>query len=537
LLLEGQAPAVTDQMWPTAAARDGNSRGPDAADSSRMDRKRERGSVNAAGLPSDDLSSAASIQADVLWRTPATTDVGTPLEKLHTKEGEAPELGRRMYRTGPGGEEINQTQSLELQANLAALNWMTPTIADSKGVGYQYDGHTKGQDGITQTLTGQAEGILPGGEREQTAWDQTPSPNTPNSSNCSPPSDPSSRTPDSSAWATPTSRDYKDRAAATDQPGTPTNGMLGRQAPRVMEDSMWATPTAKLAEDSQTHRSGDRSGELLLTGQAQSGKWNPPETPPGAIDPAAMWPTPDAGLYGNQPQANATQWNGNNTLVSLSEKGFPSPLQDQETSTPGGGSSPSGRTSPPPSPEKRRRLNPAFVEWLMNMPEGWTTVSIGSGRLEMPCSESRQQPHCCSCYRCTARRKFREWESRTLRQLESLVRNQNAATEQRQWPTPKAQEDGCSLEATRKRKSRAKKKHAEGGYAKGCGAPSMNSLNFAAQEFEEKIAEPAIPQDQAWMTPDTKPDRPNLGSNKKGIASIQGQAEHVAAETSPPTTT
>jgi len=53
-----------------------------------------------------------------LWRTPATTDVGTPLSKLTTKDGGPPQFGRRMYRDGKDGSRINQTQSLGLQALL-----------------------------------------------------------------------------------------------------------------------------------------------------------------------------------------------------------------------------------------------------------------------------------------------------------------------------------------------------------------------------------------------------------------------------------
>jgi hypothetical protein len=34
---------------------------------------------------------------------------------------------------------------------------------------------------------------------------------------------------------------------------------------------------------------------------------------------ASRWPTPDGGLFGNQPNANTTQWGGNNTLVSFAE--------------------------------------------------------------------------------------------------------------------------------------------------------------------------------------------------------------------------
>jgi hypothetical protein len=36
-------------------------------------------------------------------------------------------------------------------------NWTTPTIADSKNVPYQYNNHSKGADGISLTLTGQAQ--------------------------------------------------------------------------------------------------------------------------------------------------------------------------------------------------------------------------------------------------------------------------------------------------------------------------------------------------------------------------------------------
>lgn len=48
-----------------------------------------------------------------------------------------------------------------------------------------------------------------------------------------------------------------------------------------MEDQaeFWQTPNAKIAEDSQTHRSGARSDQLLLTGQAQ--QWATPNTPNG----------------------------------------------------------------------------------------------------------------------------------------------------------------------------------------------------------------------------------------------------------------
>jgi hypothetical protein len=47
----------------------------------------------------------------------------------------------------------------------------------------------------------------------------------------------------------------------------------------VVESDLWATPTAKCSEGSQTHRSGERSGELLLNGQADL--WSTPRSADG----------------------------------------------------------------------------------------------------------------------------------------------------------------------------------------------------------------------------------------------------------------
>lgn len=99
-------------------------------------------------------------------------------------------------------------------------------------------------------------------------------------------------------WATMTSRDWKDEACAA--ANVPTNGLLGRQAVR------WQTPSVADATGGHANRSGERSGEMLLQGQA---------------------------------------------------RGLSSRL-DPPISTDGQRSSPSAQTSP-------RRLNPRFAEWLM----------------------------------------------------------------------------------------------------------------------------------------------------------------------------
>lgn len=65
-------------------------------------------------------------------------------------------------------------------------------------------------------------------------------------------------------WSTPNATDYKGSTKEGQR-----NGQLSEAA-----EVLWQTPTAKCAESSQTHRSGERSSELLLNGQA-GGSLNP----------------------------------------------------------------------------------------------------------------------------------------------------------------------------------------------------------------------------------------------------------------------
>ena len=48
-------------------------------------------------------------------------------------------------------------------------------------------------------------------------------------------------------------------------------------------------------------------------------------------------------------------------------------------------------TCGPECSPSHRRLNPAFVEWLMGLPEGWTTARIGSGPVATEWSRYKQQ--------------------------------------------------------------------------------------------------------------------------------------------------
>jgi hypothetical protein len=81
------------------------------------------------------------------WRSPSTTDVGTPIDKLTAADGTEPKIGHRMYRKGETGERINQTQSLALQVNL----WNSPAGGGGGSV-------SRGGDRIDEPLlTKQAE--------------------------------------------------------------------------------------------------------------------------------------------------------------------------------------------------------------------------------------------------------------------------------------------------------------------------------------------------------------------------------------------
>lgn len=110
-----------------------------------------------------------------------------------------------------------------------------------------------------------------------------------------------------SQWATPTASDDGDKVTLRTRrgssllaqgelwntPAVPNGGRMGARTEEGREGqerhlehqavsaSLWATPNAQCANDSQTHRSGDRTGELLLTGQSQA---------------MSMWPTPDASV-------------------------------------------------------------------------------------------------------------------------------------------------------------------------------------------------------------------------------------------------
>lgn len=99
--------------WPTVTARDGDTRRmPTKPGTAAWDNKIARGAVNAAGMPSDDLSSAASA-----WPTPTdmmTGDRGSP-ETFEARRARMKE--RHQGRTGNG---------CGIDLGMAAKTWPTP---------------------------------------------------------------------------------------------------------------------------------------------------------------------------------------------------------------------------------------------------------------------------------------------------------------------------------------------------------------------------------------------------------------------------
>ena len=145
-----------------------------------------------------------------------------------------------------------------------------------------------------------------------------------------------------------------------------------------------------------TCRSGDRKGELLLGGKARA--WATPKAEgndnANSADAhvslgkqANQWPTPNVPNRGPEGSKSHEHRLDRKYLDATAQSFHPSPPAP-ENSTSGGESSMSRPGLNPPS---KRRLNVAFVEWLMNFPPRWSIAHSGCGHLETPRVASRQR--------------------------------------------------------------------------------------------------------------------------------------------------
>lgn len=148
-----------------------------------------------------------------------------------------------------------------------------------------------------------------------------------------------------STWPTPTSRDWKDGGP---QPNVPINSLSGRM--------VWPTPTVADVQGGRKHRSGARSGELLLNGLA------------------ATWPTPTS----LAPAKNGNNAAGNSCgLVKIREHALVAsgPITNGE----------------PARTEKPGALNPEFVFWLMGFPDAWASSALRAMQ-SLPRSPRKSSP-------------------------------------------------------------------------------------------------------------------------------------------------
>jgi hypothetical protein len=125
---------------------------------------------------------------------------------------------------------------------------------------------------------------------------------------------------------------------------------LGNQAQQV---TTWATPQAR------DHKNPDKPESGNFQRKLQQGY---------TIDlnsQASNWPTPMASDEGHKVTINSNQAG----LIGASHQFMERQFSPQAQPTPPGqASSSTGPTSP-------RRLNPAFTEWLMGWPTGWTIAA------------------------------------------------------------------------------------------------------------------------------------------------------------------
>ncbi len=187
-----------------------------------------------------------------------------------------------------------------------------------------------------------------------------------------------------SAWPTPAARDFKgvdrtdiDRGnarplnevattwstprASDAEKGGPNQSFGAGGTPLPAMAAQWSTPSVADVTGGRTSRSGDRKGELLLNSMAAYVSQNSWPTPTGLSRPRSGETLAKCGDYR---KAKAGQ---NTVPLYLEEVALASSLPAPATETDGPSLPETDQTSSRPS------LNPAFVEWLMGWPPGWTS--------------------------------------------------------------------------------------------------------------------------------------------------------------------
>lgn len=222
--------------------------------------------------------------------------------------------------------------------DVAAQVWSTPTAHDGRRPGAD----TKSTQGANLS-------------RDASLW-TTPTSGNANGANHARDGG-SSLTDDAVLWATPTTGN---RTSDKAKHGRPTSGPSRGGPSFGLEDQaalLWATPTVADTQGGRMSRSGARSDELLLKGQA------------------AQWATPTSRDWKDTtPQPDREGRSETNSQLGL---------QVLATATDGPDGSP---------PADRPRLNPAFVEALMGFPPGWTVPTVSALSATGACPHKSSTP-------------------------------------------------------------------------------------------------------------------------------------------------
>lgn len=204
-------------------------------------------------------------------------------------------------------------------------------------------------------------------------------------------------------WATPTSSDNSNRTTKI----APSHG-ISHGLVLAGQAASWATPKANDAE-----KRGNvtlRPGLPELVGQAQA--WPTPKGTDGTKggpnqagskgdlmlpSAAAQWPTPAArDSKGANSAEHALITGGGRKHMDQLSNFVAHSLHLAQTTPDGPTSCESGPASPQPS---TKRLNPAFGEWLMGWPVGWTIAEPNaSNALETELWRSALQQQLCSWF-------------------------------------------------------------------------------------------------------------------------------------------
>jgi len=223
-----------------------------------------------------------------------------------------PTAGARDYK----GSRINQPQDRMDQLDAAAEHWPTPRTI----TGGAESAERKQELGRTESGGGDLQAAASSHHLQMEIGKESPNGSTTSSEHFR----------DAEYWGTPT---------ANDRNQSPRQVHHGIQLANQVDK--WQTPTQPLG--GRKSRSGSRKNELLLDGQAKA------------------WPTPQASDDKRDRQSDEGMRKWANRDAASNELSVSARSHHLQTEI--GKESPNGST---------RRLNPAFVEWLMGWPIGWT---------------------------------------------------------------------------------------------------------------------------------------------------------------------